>query len=284
MRAESWARNVLLPALTFVLGVLGTALIEGYLRHHDLLLLVLIVLSCMLASLTLMSTFANTKADRAFANLEAQLNRLVSTNGLHVTYIEDGRDGESYRRSTDLILGATESLTFVDMWEPFEGYQTENEALTRVRASFYSAIIAQVQAHRQSQATFHRRIIQVPDKYLRTRVPFEADPMFRNYLLKVSDEQRRYPRVCRLKIAPVQIRFHFIIVDRRHIIIPVLSNDPETRAQTRHGALFFDDRSGDLYRSLVAIYQAVDAHSRPVEARDLVISDSDLEAVAGDVA
>jgi hypothetical protein len=269
MQSENWARNVGLPVISFVLGVITTALLEDYLKHHDVVLLVLIVLSCFLLALTVLSIFASIKSDRKFSALSLQLGDIASATGLHVSYVEDGPEGESYRRVTELIKMARESLTFVDMWEPFEGYQTEQEARQHVREQFYASIIAQIEAHRQAQVTFHRRIVQVPDDLLRTRVPFEADPMFREYLLRVCGEQRAHPRACRLKIAPVQVRMHFIIIDRQHIVMPVLSNDTETRQQKRHGALFFDDRSGDLYKCLVGIYQAIDAHSRAVEAQDL---------------
>lgn len=263
--------DVIVPACTFTIGVTATILITDYLEKHDPVLFALagvLLLLSMLVALSVKVLYTN---EESLASINEQVVRLVNRTGLSVEYIPDGTTGQSYRRAAMLIENAKESLTFVDMWEPFEQYHTGSPARLEARQHFYQAIIGQVEHHKNSQEMFHRRIVQVPPEYADQPVPFALDPYFDDYLRYVITIQATHYEACSVRITPIHvIKTHFIIIDRRYIILPVLTTEAATNKQIRHGALFFDDRDGDLFRSLRGIYRAIDVQAYPLTERHLV--------------
>ena len=263
--------EVIVPACTFTIGVITTVLITEYLQKHDPVLFVLggvLVLLAMLVALSVKVLYNN---EESLASIDKQVVRLVNRTGLSVEYVADGVNGQSYDRAAILIENAKESLTFVDMWEPFEHYHIGSTGRLGARQRFYQAIISQVEHHKNGQEMFHRRIVQVPPEYADKPVPFLLDPYFDDYLRHMISIQAIHYQACSVRITPTHVmKTHFIIIDRRYIILPVLTTDGATNHQIRHGALFFDDRDGDLFRSLRGIYRAIDAQAYPLTEKHLV--------------
>jgi hypothetical protein len=53
------------------------------------------------------------------------------------------------------------------------------------------------------------------------------------------------------------------------VILPIFKSIENERL-IRHGVLFFDDRQGDLVKSLNEIYETLDAQSQPMETNQLI--------------
>ncbi len=259
------SREIFLPACTFIMGVLTTILLTDYLNKHNPVLFALIGVIFLLALLLAISVKVLRTNELSMDSIEAKIAKLLLRTGLSVEYVEDGESGESYARATALIRAAKDSLTFVDMWEPYEDYQLGSPERVEARKEFYQAIIAQVEHHQHSHEMFHRRIVQVPEQFAGQIVPFNLDPYFSEYLDRIAQIQVNHYESCSLRITPVHVmKAHFIIVDRRYIVLPILTTDANTNHQIRHGALLFDDRDGDLFRSLRGIYRAIDARAYPL--------------------
>lgn len=283
--ARGWLIYVGIPLLTFILGILAQQLLQDYLSHHDILKLGMFFLAISVCAVGIVLGFtarshSNELAAlrRAAANearhVAAALRRMDLSSGLLVDYVADVGVGASYSRAAAVIRNARESLTFVDLWEPFENYQRDpddpaSDETKPAREDFYAAVLEMTELHRQDSQTFHRRVVQVPSDVLGDRIPFYVDPPFRDYLRKVAATQNSHPLSCKLRISSPLIKMHFIIIDRRYIIMPVLSQDEHTQRQLRYGALFFDDSAGNLYSCLRQMYQVIESRSRPIEESDL---------------
>jgi hypothetical protein len=252
---------VLIPSITFILGALVVKILEEYLKERDPVLLALEALILCTVVLVYVTIAGLRHANASNETTSVAMERLAEALGLSVRYVEDGETGESYRRATELVRGAQESLTFVDLWQPY-AYGSDDSERGRSRGAFYSAIIDQVERHRNDDGLFHRRIVQLPEGYDLGDMPTDADPVFWKYLRRMCEIQAKHPNACIVRyVAKAVIKTHLVIVDRRYIVIPLLSVDQDTGRQTRHGALFFDDRDGTLFRALRGIYRAIDAHA-----------------------
>lgn len=278
LRSEQAARvfKFAVPVTTFVLGILAQHLLEEYLSAGTVGQLPLVVLTFVAGllviavgvqthtsatDLRLLASSVNQRAD----DLTALLGSLRDATGLTAEYVEDGATGESYARAVELISQAQSTITIVDYWEPFEDYQADDGGATdttsAARGAFYAAIEEAVQRHKMGSHLFHRRVVQIPQQRLAQPIPFAVDPPFEEYLGRIATVQQEAPRCCRLRVAPAQIRFHFIMIDERFLILPILRTDEGKRQQTRLGALFFDDRLGELARTFRGMYQDLDAKS-----------------------
>jgi hypothetical protein len=271
-----------LPACTFTMGVLTTILLTDYLNKHNPLLFSMIGVIFLLALLLGLSVKVLRVNEISLGSIDAKMATLLTRTGLSVEYVEDGDTGESYQRATALIRAAKNSLTFVDMWEPYEDYQLGAPERVEARKDFYSAIINQVEHHQHGREMFHRRIVQVPEQYAGRIVPFNLDPYFSDYLARIAEIRVNHYETCSLRITPVHvIKAHFIIIDRRYIVLPILTTDANTNHQIRHGALFFDDRDGDLFESLRGIYRAIDARAYPLVPNTPVPAQVSMESQQG---
>jgi hypothetical protein len=271
-------RSVGLPAATFVLGIAVQRVFSGWPKNTTAfliasVLIVLVVLTFVLLRTTTVVNHSATSSAEAIDALCDRVDQLAQAAGFHGRYVEDGESGDSYRELTRLVRQAQQGLLFIDLWSPYGGYQAEGER-SEVREDFYAAVREQIEHHKHDGEPFHHRIVQVSPEFGTTRVPFEVDLEFRDYLLFAAEAQHASPASCRVKIAVRSIMLTLIVIDRRHIILPVLSRDETLKKQTRHGAIFLDDRDGSLVKSLAAIYANIDATARPLTLPDLAIPEN----------
>ncbi|WP_436771668.1 hypothetical protein [Yinghuangia sp. YIM S09857] len=272
------------PLATFVLGVIAQQLLQEWLDHSDTVLLALLVITLVSGCTAVLIGLQSRSHARELAALQdalttqtqqnaATLGQLAISSGLAVDYVDDAGIGASYRRAAELIRNANDSITFVDLFEVVENYQAGDPASgdeTRpAREDYYRAIREATVAHTDNRSPFHRRVIQVPEPLGREPIPFSADPQFHDYLAFATAHQALHPVSCRIRMAPALIQMHFIIIDRRYLIIPILSYQRERRRLRRHGALFFDDRTGALYSCMRNLYQVIESRSRPLTDDDL---------------
>lgn len=273
----SWFRWIptFSPIATFVLGIFASQYLQDWLASGNSLALGMLVLTIVLGVAVLTIGIASALINRKFSSLrdgvESQLNAtqqliqgISKGSGLSVEYVDDGDDGASYKRIAQLIAQAEESITFVDYWEPFEGYQvntpSEDDA-SDARSLYYSTILSSSESRLGGKKLFHRRIVQVPSELLSGVIPFGVDPRFLSYLRRIAEMQDQDPLACALRLAPCIFRLHYILIDRRYVVLPILNTDVEQGRQSRKGALIFDDRTGDLFRCLRDIYRTIDARS-----------------------
>ena len=265
------------PLATFLLGIAVQIAFGDVLGDWNPELTVLILVLLTLLVLVLMSRDTRTVADKRLAALSADLADLTRTTGLRVEYVVDQRGDESYVQATRLVEQAQESLTFVDVWIPSENYQVELGERQGRRQDFYDAITRQIERHSRDPSLFHRRLVQIPEELVGRPIPFDVDPPYRNYLLEAAAAQESSPSSCRVRVAGARVMTHFIMVDQRWIVMPILSR--ERGRQIRHGALFFDDREGTLAQTLRGLYSEIDARSRPLTL-DLVRGDASIATPA----
>ncbi len=260
--------DLLVPPITFFLGIIFQQLFSQWISSKDVILLSILIIIVSLIFLFTASLIILHSIDKRFDVVDSRLMDIAIRTGLRVEYIEDGSDGASYRRSADLIENARHSIMFVAPWQPFKEYISGPSNLRNARQAYYETIKSKVNRHKNDEIPFHRRIIQIPKEYEGKPLPFQIDSMFFEYLNYVAEVQEAHPRSCLLRRATARINTHFTLIDNRYIVMPILSYY-RTERQIRHGALFFDDGQGDLVKSLNSIYQIIDAHSQPINPNDL---------------
>lgn len=263
------------PIATFVLGVFASQYLQDWLTSRNSLALGMLVLAIVMGVAVLTIGIDSALINRKFAALgdgiESKLNAtqqliegISKGFGLSVEYVDDGYDGASYKRIAQLIAQSEESITFVDYWEPFESYQvntpSEDDA-SDARSLYYSAILSSCESRLGGRNLFHRRIVQVPAELLSGVIPFGVDPRFLSYLREIAKMQDQDPLTCALRLAPCIFRLHYILIDGRYVVLPILNTDVEQGRQSRKGALVFDDRTGDLFKCLHDIYRTIDGRS-----------------------
>ena len=269
---NKYLQAIVIPSATFILGIILQTLLQKWLDQRDPLLLSLSILIFSVTIVLIISVYSLNFIDKRFDFSDNMLVDISKRTGLIVEYIEDGNSGKSYQRTTELLRNSQSSLTFVDYWEPYRSYQKQANDVPSVRSDYYNEVKKQVDRHKSDKDTFHRRIVQIPPSLMNVHIPFETDPAFLEYLIFTENIQRHYPTSCKIKLASASIRMPFIVVDKRYVVLPILTSDSSTQKQTRHGALFFDDRQGDLIKCMMSIYKIIDAHASPLEAEALMES------------
>lgn len=265
---------LLIPTTTFVIGILVQSLFDQMITPGNLPMLstATIMIGVFVIFLHL------TQIDTRFDSIDRQLINITNRTGIYAEYIEDGAEGKSYVRTTELIEKARTSLIFVGDWEPFPEYQANNISVMKgnsraldARKKFYQALTNQIDTHRFDGAPFHRRIVQVPKEYMDKRLPFERDPVFFEYMAYAAKLQDSSPHSCMLKKSSAFFNVNFTVIDNRHVVIPILTHIKHV-LQARHGALIIEDIDGNLVARLNAIYWALESRSKSIESRELISS------------
>jgi hypothetical protein len=259
--------SIVVPSVTFLFGIIIQLLFQQWLSIKDSVPLGIAIIIFGLLIILLVSSSILRAIEMRFDTVEDKLIDIATRTGLRVEYIEDGIEENSYRRVAELIEQANANLTFVDVWASYGGYQTDKPVVRSTREDYYQVVIRQVDRHKEDQRHFHRRIIQFPGEYENKILPLENDPLFLNYLRHVAKMQEDHPRSCSIKRATTYINTHFIMIDEKYIVLPILTYG--NQRQERHGALIFDDIHGDLVKCLDSIYQIIDARAIPLGPKDL---------------
>ena len=259
--------SILIPTITFIFGIFAQILIERWVSFKDPVVFSFVLIMICLIITILMLELNDKKID----SLNQGISEIKLSLGLKVEYIEDTDQHNSYEKSTEIIEGAKDSILVVSPWNPFKDYQQKilNTKLKDSRADYYRALKSAILAHQDDQQVFHNRIIQVRKEHLNTRLEFEIDPIYLDYVKQAANIQQQHPRSCRIRKTSTSIEIHFTIVDQRYIIMPILSHF-EGDKQIRHGALFFDDTQGDLTKVLKSIYEILNTRSQPIEPHQLI--------------
>ena len=262
MLSKKRAYKLSTTLLTFLLGAASQFLITLWLPSNDVIPLTLLIIVCSLVLILIVSL-------DSLNALESVID-LASRSGIRVEYIEDDRTGRSYRRSNELIKNAKKCIIIVSPWEPFSEYKGDEvfAKLNSQRHDYYNELTRQIDGHTHD-VLFHKRILQTGRELEGKPLQFKTDPIFFNYLKHTAEIQQKHPRACHLRRAPTQMRIHFTIIDERYVIIPIFSSI-ESERLIRHGVLIFDDRQGDLVKSLNEIYETLDAQSKPIEIEHLI--------------
>lgn len=260
--------SILIPSITFIIGIFVQSLFDQWLNTRNLAALGSIVIMVSLVVILIIIK----QADRRFDHIDTKLLEIANRAGLKAEFIEDQSTGKSYLRSAQLIEEAKTSIIAIDTWQPFPEYlNSSSQGVKKARSQQYEALEKQIKLHLSDNTHFHRRIIQLSDEYENKPLSFSADPMFYNYLIVAAEAQSSNPRSCLLRRANTIINTHFILIDERYIILPVVSYY-QNKAQVRYGALIFDDMQGDLVHYLKSIFSIVDGRSRPLELQQLLDS------------
>jgi hypothetical protein len=256
------AYRLTVTVVTFLLGAAFQFLLALWLPSRDVIPLSLIVIIvCLVLILTISSD--------SLSAMERVID-LAGHSGIRAEYIEDERSGRSYRRTCELIKNAKKHITIVSPWEPFAEYQSGDTfiKIKSNRQNYYEELLKQIDLHIH-QELFHKRIIQVPREFEGKPLQFKTDPVFYEYLKHAAEVQAEHPLSCRLQKSATLIHTHFTVIDERYVIMPIFTTIGRER-QLRHGVFIFDDRQGDLVKSLNDIYATLDAKSQPIEADQLI--------------
>lgn len=215
-----------------------------------------------------LATYSDTKE-----RLELGLDRLSSGLGMIVAeYISESSEtvtGQTYERTIEILSGASEEIVFLDYWIETSGYVDQNSPSFELRQSYYDTILAKVENGRVS----HTRIIQVPepmltdalvDKYVNGVMA--RDELFSDYVQRLRElRDSGRSNNCTVKLACSHVRSPFVVVDRRHIIFPLLGDGPNIGELRRFGAIYIRDDVGELSTWLKWVVGQVDAASaRPL--------------------
>jgi len=101
--------GILVPTVTFVLGILVQVLISQWITFTNVIPISLIVIMVILAAIFIILELI----DKRFDSIDTNLIDIANRIGLRVDYIEDGSEGKSYEKSTELIENAKFSLITV---------------------------------------------------------------------------------------------------------------------------------------------------------------------------
>ena len=271
--------KILVPFITFVAGILIPIvldkIIKGAFTDFQILVIALVILSFLFTALVIALTvvFSETKdvhgqvieIQKEFITL---LNKTSNQFGLLVEFIVDTpgtNDGASYEVSKKLILEAKQSIVFLDAWTQTRDYTTTPDA-NKKRQAYYHAIIQQIEDHKFSDKTFHRRIIQTSE-FDSQKFSLTGGETFLNYLKKCFSLQNEFntEHIAVIKYAPLIINAQIIIIDDSYLIWPILTIDPKKGTLRRHGAIFFNDPFQQFVPLMTAIYNRIDAIALPLE-------------------
>jgi hypothetical protein len=262
---------LLIPTITFVIGILVQSLFDNIITSSNLPMLstAVIMIGIFVIFLHL------TQIDTRFDNVDRQLIDITNRTGIYAEYIEDGPEGKSYIRATEMVEKARTSLIFVGDWEPFPEYQANNTSVMKgnsqvlaARKHFYQTLIKQIEAHRFDGTPFHRRIVQIPKEYIDKRLPLETDPVFFDYVAYAAKIQASRPHSCMIRKSSIFINITFTIIDNRYVIIPVITRIKDL-FQVRHGALIIEDINGQLVSRLKSFYWTLESRSSSLEMTEL---------------
>lgn len=260
--------NIGIPIITFILGILAQVLFDQWITSKNVISLsIAFIMVCLVVIFIIFGL-----TDKRFDTLENKLLDIAARTGLRVEFVEDGPDGISYKRATELIENARFSLTIVSPWEPFAEYQDElpDTDLKNARTGYYEAIKKQVIHHQRSDILFHRRIIQISKEFDdMPLLKFKTDPTFYEYLKFIAETQAAFPHSCQLRTTNRFVDTHFTIIDEKYVIIPIFSRLGNERLK-RYGTFIFNDIHGDLVKCLDRIYRTLDARSHPLTSQQLV--------------
>jgi hypothetical protein len=264
---------LLIPIGTFILGIFVQVLFDQFLSSRSLMPLTTAVI---LLSLVIILIWLR-QAETRFDSIDNQLINLIDLAGLNGKFIEDGAKGESYLLSTELIEKAQTSILYVSSWEPFDIYQANDtdimigdSDIVKARREFYHTLIRQVERHKDDITPFHRRIVQTPKEYEGKTLPYYLDQIFYYYLENMARIQAQSPSSCTIKRVTSRINLHFIVIDNKYIIIPILTHEKKV-LQARHGAMFLEDTTKDrkLANCLIHIYWTLDPDAEPIKMADI---------------
>lgn len=267
--------ELLAAVVTFFLGIAFQFLFGRIFPITNSVSIVLIVIvvaiAFIIALLIEIFYFQETK----FEILDRNLNELIKYSKIKIEYIDDNFDGKSYSRATELIEKASKNMTFVSPWEPGTEYEPGiySQEVGNEKRKYYEAIRKQIEKSIGKDTLFHRRIIQVPPEIFKADPPslsYKIDSSFVDYLHYAAEVQEDHPRVCQLRMVSEMISSHFTIVDDRFVILStyIYLKGGHT---VRHGAVIIDDGQGEVIKYYKFLYQALDAHSRPLESHHFTL-------------
>jgi hypothetical protein len=100
---------------------------------------------------------------------------------------------------------------------------------------------------------------------------YKTDSSFLDYLYFVATEQVAHPHNCQVRIVTRMISSNFTIIDDKYIILTtyILLKNGHT---VRHGAVIINDEEGELIKYYNFLFQALDAHSRPLEPQQIILN------------
>ncbi|HEU5383928.1 MAG TPA: hypothetical protein VFV38_51690 [Ktedonobacteraceae bacterium] len=259
---------IITPAITFMLGVFVQALFDQLINSSNIILLSLLIITISLVIIYIILGHNSKRLD----GINNKLIEIVNRTGIKAEFVEDLPNGASYHKSISLVEKSEFNITIVSIWEPLpvlKDYPNQlPDAVTKARAAFYEAIKRQVSKHQISSKVFYQTIVQTPEKYKNIPSSIKGDIYFYDCLFHAADVQRHYPHSCRVRRSQILINTYFILIDNKHIIMPLFKN-PTGVARARYGALFFEDSQGELVKYLQATYQTLDAHSIAISTEEL---------------
>lgn len=281
--------RILLPAITFLGGVFIQLLIEkwvsiGFVTSLSLILVLLSLAVLFTASLHILESIESkfSEVDKnlgnKFEHVSQKLDEIFGHLGLFVECIEDGSEGKSYLRASELINKAEHSLTIVSPWDSF--LEQRRDTTTEVRANYYKAMERKITEHQHDKQIFHRRIVQVPKKYEdeKATLEFAKETPFLDYLKHCAVTQLNFPLSCSIRKSSTIIDIHFTIIDQRYIIMPIFTTNEEHNL-IRYGALFYDDLQKHFVNYLESIYKILESLSKPIYLDSFILtSEEDYNA------
>lgn len=290
MNKQNLVMKILVPVSTFIAGIFVPFLLDrltkGANSEQQLTLLTLVgfLLALIVLVIAISVIFfeihsAHKTIFEHHTDITSKIDEISSRLRIIVQYIEDspnGNEGLSYEVTRKFVEEAQTSLIILDAWQQRKDYPLirfpQDSRVLKRRQDYYISIIQQVEKHKYDKAPFLRYIIQAPAGSDLTKFKLIGGTVFLDYLktcLKIREEASTATVI---KLAPLVINIHCIIIDKRYIIWPIFIADPKRNGEIRrHGIIIFDDPLQQISPSIMGIYNIVDAQSIPFEFHHLQI-------------
>lgn len=289
MSRRSLTIDILVPVITFLAGVVVPIIFDkltnGAFNEQQLTLLIILSFVLVLVALIIANAtfFRETHSGQETIISEqkqiiSSIELLAQRFGLVIEFIKEPLEnsGITYERTRQLIENAQESLVFLDAWVQTTDYFFGTPLAQQKRQAYYNAILKQIEKHEHDGDTFHRRIIQVskPFNELDTFVMM-GGTVFIDYIKRCLKLHKNSPATCVVKIAPLFLQAHFVIIDQQYVVWPLLTYTPRGRGLQRHGAMIFHDPLKQFVPLLMEIYNRIDSEARPFQLHHLGVSDGE---------
>ncbi|MCR9246041.1 MAG: hypothetical protein NXI31_13500 [bacterium] len=192
-----------------------------------------------------------------------QVQKLVSGSGVHVEYVEEDESnykGRIYRRLTEVVEQATESIEIMDL--PSRGTKITPAAAHPERLRYLQALTHSVE--RAGPGFRFRRVEQIAHTP-GCASPEAAAPMrdllppakfdHTRAVLRLRDERKTEAQV-RVMCAWARRSVSFLVIDRRTLVLQALGRDAAGH-EYMCGTFFITDNTGNVVRPFLELFDSV---------------------------
>jgi len=257
---RSWVQ-IILPALTLILGILGDAIwgnradifvSSGYLPFTIFFLLVVVLGFCLaIWGLT----------QKKIANMENQTALISKAIGQKASILpySQGYDllQSKYEHAKSEILILSK---YVFDWKKNKSIYDSKRLKSPSRRKAYDTAIEKIRAAMKEGNFKYSLVVQVPKGYSLGDV-FPFDPIYKKYATLLMRSNKMAPEAASLKTTDVVFPNTFVLVDRSFLYLEFEIKDPDTGEEKAPFVLTIDDPNSEMVLELLRVHQRLEANA-----------------------